>query len=193
MRNIYMKHFLVECYWCKTQLNKRADAYKREMSKHGHCCCKKCFGKEQSFKDAQSRRMRTNNPFKGKMHSDYTKQLISKNTIGRVPYNKGVKNPKRKKSSVVRWIEFRDYIINRDVNKCCKCNNKFESSNLHVHHLLSRTRNPDKEFDELNCITLCARCHRDFHRKFGVLKFTVYNWVNWINETRNENERFIIH
>ena len=80
----------VICFHCNTELHQRDTTYKRQMAKYGHSCCKKCFGKEQSFKDARSRVMTTNNPFKGKTHSEETKKKLSEFKMGTLAWNKGL-------------------------------------------------------------------------------------------------------
>ena len=43
----------------------------------------------EKWKKDHSKRMLTNNPFKGKAHTEETRKLISENTKGRVAPNKG--------------------------------------------------------------------------------------------------------
>lgn len=85
-----MKYFEVDCFWCKAWFSQRQDTVKRQMGKYGHSCCKNCFGKEQTFRDARSRVMIEANPFKGKKHSGETKRRLAVLKIGKSPWNKGL-------------------------------------------------------------------------------------------------------
>lgn len=80
----------VVCFHCNIELHQRDTTYKRQQEKYGHSCCKHCFGKEQSFKDARSSVMLTNNPFKGKTHSEETKKHLSISKTGLLAWNKGL-------------------------------------------------------------------------------------------------------
>lgn len=85
-----MKHYNVICFHCKKLLYQRVDTYKRQLLKYGHHCCKNCFGKEQSFKDARKYAMLLSNPFKGKKHTEKTKNILSIIKIGGTSWNKGL-------------------------------------------------------------------------------------------------------
>lgn len=53
----------------------------------------------------------------------------------------------------------------RDNYTCNICGSK--GGDLHAHHLDSFADNIDKRFDLDNLITLCAECHKDFHKTYG--------------------------
>ena len=38
---------------------------------------------------------------------------------------------------------------------------------LNAHHIKNWADNPDDRFDLNNGITLCEKCHSEFHRKYG--------------------------
>ena len=166
----------------------RQDTYKRQMANYGHSCCKNCFGKEQSFKNARRLVMLTNNPFKGKKHTEQAKTLVSQSKIGRIPWNKGMKKkkPPITPGSINRWMEFKREIMNRDCGTCWKCGGK---NRIEVHHMESKKRFPEHYYDPENCITLCYWCHKDFHKEFGRYTFEYYNTITWLNRGRSESER----
>ena len=66
-------HKIVECFHCKKEFEQRKDTIKRQLDKYGYSCCKNCFGKEQSFKEARTIAMLKHNPYKGKVHSEETR------------------------------------------------------------------------------------------------------------------------
>lgn len=95
-------------------MNQRQDTYKRQMAKYGHNCCKKCFGKEQSFRDARSRVMTESNHFRGKAHSAKTKALLSKLKSGAKAWNKGLtkdtnESVRKYTKSAIEWRKTVDY------------------------------------------------------------------------------------
>ena len=49
-----------------------------------------------------------------------------------------------------------DYIKNRDGNKCVLCGNPFD---LHIHHILRKSRYPQYLVEPNNLVTLCGSCH----------------------------------
>lgn len=177
--------YLVNCYWCDVPLKKRKDAYLREYDQRGHFCCKKCFGLEPVFRAARKSEMLINNPFKGKKHSEECKTKLSLIRIGNIPWNKGLGSlSKKDPSKIVKWIAFRFLVIQRDFNVCRKCRHQFDASLIHIHHLKSRTKFPELEFDIDNCVTLCCWCHRDFHSIYGRIKFTISNFVEWTKNSK---------
>lgn len=64
-----------------------------------------------------------------------------------------------------RVNEWRASIFIRDNRRCQVCNVK--NKNLNAHHLDGWNWCKEKRFDTENGITLCASCHRRFHKKYG--------------------------
>jgi 5-methylcytosine-specific restriction endonuclease McrA len=58
-------------------------------------------------------------------------------------------------------LRVRALVIARDGNNCRACHCK---ENLTVHHLKRKSRYPELEFDPNNLITLCRKCHDDWHK-----------------------------
>lgn len=48
--------------------------------------------------------------------------------------------------------------------KCAHCGRK---ENLHSHHILPKNKYPQYAKDDNNGITLCNRCHKEFHKLYG--------------------------
>jgi 5-methylcytosine-specific restriction endonuclease McrA len=168
----------------------RVDTFKRQMLNYGHSCCKNCFGKEQSFKDARKRVMAEHNSFKGKTHSEKAKKIIAQKATGRIAWNKGTgkKKPPIMPGSINKWIKFKREIVERDYSTCWKCGSK---NRIEVHHIASKKRFPEFHYDEENCITLCYWCHKIFHKRFTIKKFAANDTINWLNEDRLPHERVI--
>ncbi|HFJ9456971.1 TPA: HNH endonuclease [Bacillus cereus] len=67
-----------------------------------------------------------------------------------------------------RWKQLRKRIIERDGCICQRCLIKYniiESSELTVHHVLSRRNHPELMFDENNLICLCFTCNNQLGTK----------------------------
>ena len=66
--------------------------------------------------------------------------------------------------------KFREAILQRDDYCCQDCKRSFDRLNLneteiHVHHIETVRKNPDRTFDDENVITLCLSCHLIRHGK----------------------------
>lgn len=62
--------------------------------------------------------------------------------------------------------EYRDWrktVLERDNYTCTCCNRK--GGELHAHHIEPWALNIYKRYDISNGITLCAKCHKEIHRK----------------------------
>lgn len=81
-----MKYYIVICYWCGNEFNQRQDTVNRQLANYGHSCCKRCFGKEPSFRAAQNARTDS----KSHPHTEETKKFLSELKIGATPWNKGL-------------------------------------------------------------------------------------------------------
>lgn len=183
-----MKHIDTNCFWCKKELHQRIDTFQRQSNRYGHSCCKRCFGNEQSFKDARKRVMLAENPFKGKTHSDTSKAKMSKSSIGKPAWNKGMRKKKRPviPGSINKWMEFKKTILERDCHSCWKCGGK---DRIECHHTVSKTRQPEHKYDPHVIITLCYWCHKEFHKEFTIRHFKSQDTLNWLNRDRSESDR----
>ena len=65
-----------------------------------------------------------------------------------------------KKRLTYEYRKWREAVLKRD-KKCVKCGN---TTNLHVHHILPFAYYPDERLNLNNGITLCEKCHREYHR-----------------------------
>jgi len=48
--------------------------------------------------------------------------------------------------------------------KCVECNS---TNDLHAHHIKQYKQYPELKYDVSNGVTLCAVCHRKYHKKYG--------------------------
>lgn len=68
---------------------------------------------------------------------------------------------------------------------CQKCGDRGDNSSLHAHHILSSTAYPGTRFDISNGSCLCIKCHKEFHKKFGVMRNSVEDFENWLKEEQS--------
>ena len=71
-----------------------------------------------------------------------------------------------------RWSKA---VFCRDNWTCQACGRR-GSIVLHAHHIESWNSTPNKRFDIGNGITMCIRCHIQFHRKYGKGDNTFHQW-----------------
>lgn len=70
---------------------------------------------------------------------------------------------KNKKRSFAMRRHWRKSVLDRDI--CCKkCST---DKNLQAHHILGVQEYPEQMLEVSNGITLCFRCHLDFHLRYG--------------------------
>jgi len=130
------------------------------------------------------------NPFKGRKHSDETKQVLSDKGKGPKPWLRGINNgmygrkgklnPNYKDGSSAErqrlyasseWKELVRQVFKRDDYICQKCKEAHKYGNpLHSHHLKSWANNPDERTDIDNLVTLCKKCHDFVHSKKNINK-----------------------
>jgi hypothetical protein len=118
-------------------------------------------------------------------------------TRARIRDMNGNKNPNWKGGSTLfnrdfdfftEWLPFRKEILERDCYSCWKCSQRLKENKLEVHHIVSKAKYPELKYDELNCIVLCKRCHKDFHRRYGTIKFIPHQIIGWLNENRKPED-----
>jgi 5-methylcytosine-specific restriction endonuclease McrA len=82
------------------------------------------------------------------------------------------------------WRKTREYrrwrvlVIRRD-KVCDVCGSR---QRRHAHHLNSGAYHPKERFDVDNGVTLCSKCHSNYHNNFNRsyrVKTTLYNYNNF--------------
>lgn len=125
---------------------------------------------------------------KGRTHTPETRKKMSANMKGRTAWNKGMKmsDEFRRKCSIahtttgaalmyklsrksVDYKRWRKVVFVRDKYTCRRCFKK--GGKLHSHHIVSFSDYPEFRFDSDNGITLCEKCHKEFHKLYGLKKF----------------------
>ena len=57
-------------------------------------------------------------------------------------------------------------VFTRDNHTCRKCGTR--GGNLNAHHIKNFSSNPNMRFTLSNGVTLCSKCHKAFHSRYGV-------------------------
>lgn len=70
--------------------------------------------------------------------------------------------------STEEYREWRHSVFKRDGYKCARCGGRGDKKlGIQAHHIRNWKDNEELRYDVDNGITLCARCHYDFHSKYG--------------------------
>lgn len=112
-----------------------------EIKKYNrHYCSKEC--KIKDFKII----------FKGENHPSYNPNLSNEERIITRKF--------------YAYVEWRNNIYKRDDYKC-RCCGDSTGHNLNAHHILNYSEHPEQRLLLENGITLCKKCHKDFHDTYG--------------------------
>jgi hypothetical protein len=97
-------------------------------------------------------------------------EKISKSNKGEKGSNwrGGLTSKNKSARNSVEFRLWREAVFARDGWVCQRCNVK--GGYLHPHHILNFSEHTELRFAIDNGITLCERCHRNFHKKYGVTK-----------------------
>lgn len=109
-------------------------------------------------------------PNKGVPMSDLQKKKLSLKKLGKKGKDSNAwRGGLTIKSTLIRaslegklWIRA---ILERDMFTCQKC--KVQGRYFNAHHILNFSKYPEFRFAIDNGITLCKKCHKNFHTKYG--------------------------
>ena len=116
--------------------------------------------------------------------------LLSESVSARGKLRVGPKNPNwnpnltdghRKESrKYVEYTEWRHAAFERDDYTCQRCG--VIGTRLVAHHLNGFADNVEERTDMDNASTLCEKCHKEFHRLYGVKHNTREQFEEWMTE-----------
>lgn len=159
------------CDYCGKELWEHKTEYNRYKN---HYCSLECKGKHHSILYVGE-----NAPFYGKegvrgeAHPRWNPELT----------------PEEREQG--RYIEgYSDFIKNvykRD-NYTCQCCGKLGRDDLHAHHLDGYNWCVEKRTEVNNGITLCEKCHTNFHKQYGRGNNTKEQFEEWIQQNRHIQE-----
>jgi 5-methylcytosine-specific restriction endonuclease McrA len=127
-------------------------------------------------------------------HSEQTKRKISIRTKETTPrgdkchsWKGGITPINEKIRKSVEYKLWRDNIFKRDNYICQNCKNI--GGNLHAHHIVNFSKDKYLRFSINNGITLCKKCHNNFHKKYGIKNNTkqqIAEFINWKTDLRKD-------
>ena len=77
-----------------------------------------------------------------------------------------------------RYVTWSHNVKLRDKFTCMKCGDK-SGGNLESHHISSFNSDVDNRYNISNGVTLCTKCHKDFHLKYGYGNNTKNQFKQW--------------
>lgn len=77
--------------------------------------------------------------------------------------------------------QFRKDVFERDNYTCQICGKR--STNLNAHHLNSFNWDVNNRYNKENGITLCEKCHKDFHKKYGMGNNSKSQFIEYANQS----------
>ena len=101
-------------------------------------------------------------------------------------YNPDLTDEERDKTTTtLEYISWRKQVFERD-NYTCQCCGDNKGGNLNAHHKNARNLFPNEKYDVDNGVTLCDKCHKEFHHIYGYGNNTKYQFEEFINSKENE-------
>ena len=89
-----------------------------------------------------------------------------------------------------KYFDFVKKVLKRDKYICQYCKIKDTKGLLEVHHLDGYSWCKNKRYDECNAITLCKKCHKNFHSIYGYKYNTKEQFLQWINKKNIRLEKY---
>jgi len=156
------------------------------------------WNKGKHYKLSKEARDNIVNAIIGRKHSEETKRLLSEIARRRTPEQirkaglaRRTLKHKIDESKIwrtrVEYKSWRESVFKRDNWTCQKCGAKSGNGKtiyLHPHHILNFAEYPELRFDVNNGITLCRKCHKEFHRQYGIKNNTREQLNKFLNKGR---------
>lgn len=84
------------------------------------------------------------------------------------------------KSRISQHMWWKRAVLKRDRFTCQKCGIS-RQNNMHAHHLRPYALHSDSRLDVDNGVTLCPKCHLDYHRNYGVARTNPQTFAEYLN------------
>lgn len=84
---------------------------------------------------------------------------------------------RQEKRDYSEYVQWRKDVYERDRYTCQHC--KRVGGKLNAHHIEPFSTNQELRTELSNGVTLCQRCHRDFHARYGYKGFTKGQFDEW--------------
>lgn len=97
-------------------------------------------------------------------------------------YNENISDEERIDRRILKEnVLWRNEVMKRDKYTCQVC--KQYGGKLEAHHLNSYHWDKEHRLDLNNGITLCQRCHKDFHKKYTKHNNTKEQFIEYVNQS----------
>lgn len=128
------------------------------------------------------------NPWFGKKRPEHSKNMKGKN---HPRYNNSLTEEERKfRRTYTEYREWRTAVYERDNYTCLCCATKRGPFN--AHHLCAYNKYTKLRISLGNGVTLCEKCHMNFHNKYGRGDNTVEQFKNFLFEQGKKENKFMI-
>jgi len=105
---------------------------------------------------------------KGRHHTEESRRKIGESSKGEKSHfwKGGITSKNLIIKCSIEFKLWRESVFARDNWTCKKCKEKGRT--LHPHHIKNFAQYPKLRFNVNNGITLCKKCHGEFHKKYGI-------------------------
>ena len=90
----------------------------------------------------------------------------------------GISSENKKIKNSGEYREWREKVFERDNYICQYCDKR--GGCLHAHHIDGFADNPELRFELNNGATLCKKCHKKYHKLYGILHTNKSDFIEWI-------------
>lgn len=118
----------------------------------------------------------------GKIYCNNCAHKVLHSGANNCKWNSNLSEDDRKERRLLpEYTEFTRKVLQRDQYTCQCCG--AIGRDLEVHHIDGYNWNIEKRLNYSNAITLCKKCHKNFHDKYGRGNNTKEQFENWISKT----------
>lgn len=138
-------------------------------------------GAKGIFHHSEETRLKIKESSLGRKHTEESRlkmSLLNKGSHGS-NWKGGITPENRKIRSNLEFKLWRESVFARDNYTCQKC--KAKGGYLHPHHIFNFATHLDLRFAIDNGITLCKKCHMQFHKKYGNRNNTKEQLIEFLN------------
>lgn len=158
-------------------------------------CSKCCYSKDWKLKISKAHigkkhsvehNRKMSEALKGRKHTEEAKRKMSEAQKGEKGSNwKGGITPKHLMIRMgIEYRLWREAVFTRDNWTCQKCEDN-KSGNLNSHHIHNFADYPELRTSIENGITLCEKCHKEFHKIYNKRNNTKEQMIDFLNNKFN--------
>lgn len=96
-------------------------------------------------------------------------------------YKGGITGARHSDMGKSQYITWRKQVFGRDFFRCKICRS---NKDIQAHHIESYKDYPELRYNHTNGITMCRKCHTEFHKKYGYINFDYADLLQFIYKER---------